>query len=254
MPTASHHAEELRRLHEAPELLVLVNVWDAVSARVVAAQPGCRAVATASWSVAAALGARDGERLSREDMLAAVARVAAAVEIPVSADLERGYGATPADVGETMRAAAAAGAAGCNIEDGVDGALRPRDDAVARVAAAVDAGLVVNARTDPYLLGRPDAFDIAAERGQAFVAAGAQCVFVPGVTARDEIARLVDAIGPISVLVTPASPPLEELERLGVRRVSVGPGSLGVAMAALAEAAAGLLARAPYPPALGYRG
>src|SRR3954447_11156531 len=95
-------ADELRRLHEAPKLLVLVNVWDAVSARTVAAAPGCRALATASWSIAAAYGVADGENLTREQMLAAVERVTHAVDLPVSADLETGYGETPADVGVTV--------------------------------------------------------------------------------------------------------------------------------------------------------
>src|SRR5262245_20550177 len=129
-------ADELRRLHMAPDLLVLVNVWDVASARVVAGTPSCRAIATASWSIAAALGYRDGEELRREDMIAAVGRIAAAVDQPVTADLEAGYGDTAAEVGETMAAAIAAGAVGCNLEDGVGGdvPLRPLGDAVARVA------------------------------------------------------------------------------------------------------------------------
>lgn len=245
------HADELRRLHDAPELLIVVNVWDAASARVVAAQPGCRAIATASHSIAAAHGAEDGEGMAREDMLAAVARIAAAVDLPVSADLERGYGATPADVAETMRAAVAAGACGCNIEDGTPAGLRPLDDAVARVGAAVDAGMVVNARTDAFLT--KDGFDAAVERGRAYLEAGAQCVFVPGVADRDTIARLVDAIGPISLFGSPASPPVAEIEALGVRRLSFGPGPMGVAMAALSRAAETLLGGGEYPEDLRYR-
>ena len=156
-------AEELRRLHADEELLVLPNVWDAASARTVAAQPGCRALATASWSIAAALGRHDHQVLAREEMLAAVTRIASAVDVPVTADLEAGYGAGPGGVAATVRGAIAAGAVGCNLEDRVPGGLRGLGEAVERVAAAVGAGtaadvpLVVNARTDVYLLSPEDA-------------------------------------------------------------------------------------------------
>lgn len=247
-------AERLRALHHASEPLIVVNVWDAASARTVAAQPGCAALATASWSIAAAHGVDDHEELGRDTMLAAVARIAAATELPVSADLEEGYGATAADVAETMRLAWEAGAVGCNVED----AMRPLDDAVARVRAAVDAGLVVNARTDAFLrrAGGTTDEDVLAEavrRGQAFLEAGADCVFVPGVTAGETIRALVDALGAVSVFATPGSPPLPELARLGVRRISFGPGPLGVAAAALGAAARALLAGGAYPPELSHR-
>src|SRR3954451_23581219 len=131
-------AQELRRLHTDPAILVLVNVWDAASARTVAAVPGCRAIATASWAIAAARGLADGEVIGREGMLEAVGCVAEAVPLPVTADLEGGYGDTPADVAETVARAIEAGAVGCNLEDGVlDGALlRDAEDAAARVASA----------------------------------------------------------------------------------------------------------------------
>ena len=154
MSTQREKAEELRRLHGAPEPLVLVNVWDAVSARVVAAAPGCRAVATASWSIAASRGFPDGEVISREAMLEGVALVASAVELPVTADLERGYG----DAGVTVAAAIDAGAVGCNLEDSIGtGGLWPAEEHAAVVAAARAAGdlagvpLVINARTDVFL-------------------------------------------------------------------------------------------------------
>src|SRR3954469_5502543 len=161
MPTGQRgKAEELRRLHTAPELLVLVNVWAVASARVVAGTPGCRAIATASWSIAAALGYRDGEQIPRAEMIAAVGRIAAAVDQPVTADLEAGFGATASEVGETIAAALGAGVVGCNLEDGVpdrDAPLRPLAEAAERVAAAREAGeradvpLVINARTDVFL-------------------------------------------------------------------------------------------------------
>src|SRR3954471_20876142 len=117
-------AEELGRLHSAPELLVLVNVWDVASARVVAGAPGCRAIATASWSIAAALGFRDGEQLPREDMLAAVGRIAAAVDQPVTADLETGFGASAAEVARTIAGAIEAGARGGDLPVGGGGCRR----------------------------------------------------------------------------------------------------------------------------------
>ena len=166
--TQREKAEELRRLHAAPEPLVLVNAWDAVSARVVAAAPGCRAIATASWSVAAARGLPDGEALTREAMLEAVALVASAVELPVTADLERGYG----DAGVTVAGALEAGAVGCNLEDSVGtGGLWPADEHAAVVAAARNAGevagipLVINARTDVFLEGA-GGVEEAIERGR----------------------------------------------------------------------------------------
>jgi 2-methylisocitrate lyase-like PEP mutase family enzyme len=251
---ARRRADTLRDLHTAPELLVLVNAWDAASARTIAAADGCRALATASWAIAAAHGVPDGE-LDRDAMLAAVARIAGAVEVPVSADLEDGYGATPAEVGDTIARAIEAGAVGCNLEDGT----RPAAEHAARVAAARAAGeragvpLVINARTDVFLNGTGGAEDALA-RGRAYREAGADCIFVPGVTDAETIETLVNEMGTcVSLLVTPASPPLGELERMGVARVSVGPGAMGAALAALREAAGALLARGAYPPGLAFR-
>jgi 2-methylisocitrate lyase-like PEP mutase family enzyme len=257
-------AEELRRLHTAPELLVLVNVWDVASARVVAGTPGCRAIATASWSIAAALGYRDGEEIPREEMIAAVGRIAAAVDQPVTADLEAGFGATAADVGETMAAAIEAGVVGCNLEDGVRGdvPLRPLGDAVERVAAARAAGeradvpLVINARTDVFLArvgSSEEQEEVALERGRAYLAAGADCVFVPGLADVETIERLVAALGRVSVLAGAHGPALGDLQRVGVARVSFGPGPMGVAMSALREAAVTLHSGGAAPESLGYR-
>jgi 2-methylisocitrate lyase-like PEP mutase family enzyme len=254
---AAQKAERFRALHEAPELLVLANVWDVASAQAVAEQPGCQALATASHSIAASHGYEDGEHLPLELMLAAVERIAAATDLPVSADLERGFGATPDDVAETMRRAIAAGAVGCNLEDGMppgDGdPLRALDDAVARVEATVAAGrdagvpLVVNARTDALARGVPDAIDVAVERGRAYLGAGADVVFVPGAVRVDDVRRLVDGIGAVSVVALPGMPPLRELQDLGVRRVSFGPGLQRVALAAVGRAAARVLSLEGYP-------
>jgi 2-methylisocitrate lyase-like PEP mutase family enzyme len=262
VPAASlvDRAQELRRLHADPAILVLVNVWDAASARTVASVPGCRAIATASWAIAAAHGFADGEAIGRNAMLDAVATVAGAVELPVTADLEGGYGATPDEVGETVTRAIAVGAVGCNLEDGLgDGQLRCAEDATARIAAARaaadDAGvpIVINARTDTYLRGIDDP-EAAILRGQAYARAGADCVFVPGVTDAATIRALVEGIdAPVSVLAMPGAPSVSELQELGVARVSFGPGPMGVALAALARTASDLLAGGVPADELSYR-
>jgi 2-methylisocitrate lyase-like PEP mutase family enzyme len=238
-------AAELRRLHDAPELLVMVNVWDVISATTLASLDGCRAIATASHSVAAAAGYPDGEQIPRDEMLEAVRRIAAAVDVPVSADLEAGYG----DAAETVRRAIGAGAVGANIED----EMRPFDEAVAVVeAVAAAAGtegvpFALNARTDAFLRAgdrdRDEVVEEAIRRGRAFLDAGATCVFVPGRLDEPTIERLVAGIGErkLSVIGVPGSPPLPTLERLGVARVSFGPWSQRIALTAWADAAAGIL-------------
>jgi 2-methylisocitrate lyase-like PEP mutase family enzyme len=257
----AERAEVLRGLHTAPELLVLPNVWDAASARTAAAVPGVRAIGTASWSIAAAHGLHDGEAIGRDAMLAAVARIAAAVDLPVSADLERGFGAQPRDVAETVARAIAAGAVGVNLEDAVDDAtLRPVAAQVRRLevargrAQAEGVPVVLNARTDVLLLEPPGDPEEALARARAYAQAGADCVFVPGLHDRDLIARLVAEAGaPVSLLVTPASPSLDELAALGVARVSFGPGTMGVALQALRDAVAALVDHGPLPGALSFR-
>ncbi|MEO6701128.1 MAG: isocitrate lyase/phosphoenolpyruvate mutase family protein [Jatrophihabitantaceae bacterium] len=251
-PTAAFaHAELLRQLHLDPDLLVMVNVWDVASAKVIADLPGCRALATASHSIAAAHGYPDGEQLPLSLMLASIERIAAAVTVPVSADLEAGYG----DVESTVRQAIGVGAVGGNLED----AMRPLGEAVAGVEAAVRAGaaegvpFVLNARTDAFLLaGDRDPAAVladAVERGRAFLDAGADCVFVPGASSVDEISQLVQGIGSgkVSVMGWPGFLPLSELAALGVARVSYGPWTQRVAMTALADTGAELLAGGVLP-------
>ncbi|MDT4892890.1 MAG: hypothetical protein QOE97_1925 [Pseudonocardiales bacterium] len=244
-------ADELRRLHDDLELLVLVNVWDAASARVIAALPGCRAIATASHAIAAAHGYDDGEQIPRELMIAAIARIAAAVAIPVTADLEAGYG----DVDATVRAAIGAGAVGANLED----AMRPFDDSVRAVEAAVAAGaaegipFVLNARTDVYFEpgGRAprECIDEAIRRGRAFLDAGAACVFVPGRLDASTAAALVDGIGlrKVSVLAVPGGATPAEFAAAGVARVSFGPWPHLAALSALGDVGTALLAGQPLP-------
>ncbi|MCW3002812.1 MAG: isocitrate lyase/phosphoenolpyruvate mutase family protein [Conexibacter sp.] len=254
-------AEELRRLHTDPAILVLVNVWDAASARTVASLPGCRAIATASWAIAAAHGLADGEAIGREGMLEAVRCVASSVALPVTADLEGGYGATPADVAETVARAIDAGAVGCNLEDGIPGRdlLRDAEDAAARVAAArrraeaEGVPVVINARTDVYLRGADDP-EAAILRGRSYARAGADCVFVPGVRDRETIRALVQGIdAPVSILAAPGAPSVSELQELGVARVSFGPGPMGVALAALARTASDLMEGGVPADELSYR-
>jgi 2-methylisocitrate lyase-like PEP mutase family enzyme len=244
-------ANELRALHEASELLVLANVWDVSSARTVADLPGCRAIATASHSIAEAHGFEDGENIPRELMLAAVGRIAEAVDLPVSADLEAGYG----NVDGTIRGAIAAGAVGANLED----EMRPLVESVAAVRAAMAAAeaegvpFVLNARTDAYLMGEgrdpAQVLSDAIERGQAFLDEGATCVFVPGVSDLVVVGQLVDGIGvgKVSLLARRGGPSMADLARLGVARVSCGPWTQQVAMAALAEVGATLLAGGSFP-------
>jgi 2-methylisocitrate lyase-like PEP mutase family enzyme len=254
-------AQELRRLHTDPAILVLVNVWDVASARTVASVPGCRAIATASWAMAAAHGFPDREVIGRDRMIELVGEIAGGVALPVTADLEGGYGETPADVGETIARAIDAGAVGCNVEDGMhDGTqLRDAQDAGARVAAVRERAeregvpVVINARTDVYLRGADDP-EAAILRGQAYARAGADCIFVPGVRDAATIAALVDGIdAPVSVLSGPGAPSVRELQELGVARVSFGPGPMGAALAALARTASDLLAGGVPADELSYR-
>jgi 2-methylisocitrate lyase-like PEP mutase family enzyme len=245
-------ANELLRLHQAPEILTLVNVWDVASARVVAGLDGTRALATASHSIAASLGYPDGEHITVDEMISAVSRITAAVQLPVTADLEAGYG----NPGESIRRAIGVGVVGANLED----QMKALPQAVVAVEAALAAAeaegvpFVLNARTDAFLLAgdRPHS-DVTADaiaRGRAFLDAGAACVFVPGLLDESTVRTLVDALGPqqISLIAVPGSLGVSEMQRLGVARVSVGPWSQHVALTALADAATDLLAGGSLPP------
>jgi 2-methylisocitrate lyase-like PEP mutase family enzyme len=243
-------AQRLRALHHAPDILVLVNVWDVASARTVAAQAGCTAIATASDPVAAAHGYPDGEHIPVSLMLQTVAQIVAATDLPVTVDLEAGYG----DVDTTVRTAAQIGAVGANLEDRMD----PLHDAVPRIQAAVRVAdsegvpLVLNARTDAYLHGGghdDQALAEARTRGTAYLDAGASCVFVPGCVDADHLRSLADTFGPgrLSVLGMPGGPSPAELQGLGVARVSFGPFPHRHVMRSLAAAADEALATRPLP-------
>jgi 2-methylisocitrate lyase-like PEP mutase family enzyme len=235
-------AAALLELHRAPELLKVVNVWDVVSAKVIAELPGTKALATASHSIAASHGYPDGEKIPVEEMLAAVGRIAAATELPVTADLEAGYG----NPGETVRKAIGLGVVGANIEDQV----KPLPEAVAAVEAVVKAAeaegvpFVLNARTDVLLRGTtPEKLADAVARGKAFLDAGAPVVFVPGALDEAAVTTLVEAFGPrrLTLIKVPGSLPLRRMEELGVARVSYGPFSQRIALTALAEFAEDVL-------------
>jgi 2-methylisocitrate lyase-like PEP mutase family enzyme len=255
MSDRAAQAETLRELHRPGEPLILVNVWDVASARTVAGAPGCAALATASWAIAAAHGYADGEEIPLDLMLAAIERIAGAVELPVTADIEAGYGDSPEEVSETIARAIAAGAVGVNLED----ELRLADSHAARVAAARERGeregvpLVINARSDEYLLGE-GRLDEAIARGRAYLDAGADCFFIPGITDLEDIRRLTGELAaPVNVLAMAGVPSPAELAEAGVARISIGPGGMRVAYAALADAAEQLLGRGDYPPAIAKR-
>ena len=254
-------AELLRSLHVPGRPLVLANVWDAGSA-VVAARAGAPALATTSAGLAWSLGAADGDRVDRDTALAAVARIAAVVDVPLSADVENGFGADAAGVADTVRAVLDAGAVGINLEDSIwhgdpgTPPLRPVAESAERVAAARAAAeergvpLYLNARTDVYLRLREEPAAMlaqAVERAAAYLAAGASGVFVPGVTDRETVAALTAAIdGPVNILAGPGAPTVAELASAGVARISLGSDVAVAAYALMDRATRELLTAGTY--------
>jgi 2-methylisocitrate lyase-like PEP mutase family enzyme len=258
---ATAKADALRALHVPGDPVVLVNTWDVASARVVAAQAATKTIATASWSVSAALGYDDGEGMPVELALDAAARIVRAVDVPVTVDFEKGYASDLSTLGENVRRLIETGAVGLNIEDSLaaeDGALWSVNDAAARIATVRDAAsragvpLVINARTDT-LIGGGDAADGAIARGRAYLEAGADCIFVLG--ARGALLRevLTGIPGPVSVLVGAGDPSIRELAAAGVARISFGPGPMGVAYSALRDLVSQLADGTPPPDGLSYR-
>jgi 2-methylisocitrate lyase-like PEP mutase family enzyme len=236
-----NQAELARRfleLHHGPKILVLPNAWDVASARIFE-EAGFPAIGTTSAGVAFSLGYTDGQKIPREEMLAAVRRMAEAVEVPVTADVEGGFGNTPEEVADTAREVISAGAVGMNLEDGAE--ERPdflvdvsRQNEIIRavLAAAARAGVpfVLNARTDIFLYGIGPAetrLERAIDRLNSYHAAGAQSLFAPGVRDPETIAQLALGVaGPLNILATVGTAPVAELQRLGVARVSVGSGPM----------------------------
>ncbi|PZE57976.1 MULTISPECIES: isocitrate lyase/phosphoenolpyruvate mutase family protein [unclassified Curtobacterium] len=248
--STAEKATTLKSLHEAPEILRVVNVWDAISAKTVAAFPETRAIATAGHSIAAMYGYEDGG-MSLDLALAGAKTVVDAVDLPVSADLDDGY----EDPAETIRRAIGIGVVGANVED----RLRPFDESVARVAAIMRAAeqegidFQLNARTDAIARGgdRPiqESIADAIARGKAFLDAGAPLVFVPGAVQREVVEQLVEGLGrgKLSVIGLPGALPAAEYQALGVARISYGPLTQRVALRALRDLTADLYAGGVIP-------
>ncbi|MFJ1767651.1 isocitrate lyase/phosphoenolpyruvate mutase family protein [Amycolatopsis sp. NPDC088138] len=240
MTSTADKAKRLQELHAAPELLLVVNVWDAITAKVVAETAGTQALATPSHGIAASRGYPDGEKIPRDEMIAEVALIVRnAGDLPVTADLEAGYG----DPGGTVARAIEAGAVGCNLED----QMKPLADSVKAVEAAVAAAqsvgvdFVLNARTDAFIkiADQEEALNEAITRGRAYLEAGASNFFAPGKLDETQVGRLVEALGErkVNIIGIPGSIPLAAAQKLGVSRVSYGPWSQNVALTALAKLA-----------------
>jgi len=239
-------AEAFRALHHGARALVMANAWDAMTARLFEAE-GFPAVATTSGGVAGALGFRDGEGAPWDEVVGQTARIARAVAVPVTADIEGGFGATPEEVGRHIGEIVAAGAVGVNLEDSIPGqvGMRSTDDAAARVgaarAAAAAAGvpLVINARVDLFIrhVGEGEAqLAAAVERGKAYLAAGADSIYPIGLRDEPTIKRLVEALGcPININVRAGHPTVAELEALGVRRITTATSLAHLALGAVRE-------------------
>jgi len=238
MESRTNQAIQFRQLHRGPNVLILPNAWDVASARIFE-DAGFPAIATTSAGIAYSLGYADGQRVRREEMMARIGRIARAVEVPVTADIEAGYGSAVEDVAKTTCELIQMGVVGMNLEDGSGDPSRPLigfELAVEKIKAARQAAvdvrgqIVINARTDIFLLpgGNPDAdYSEALRRLLAFRDAGADCVFAPGLKDAETIGRLAKAVEcPLNILAGPGTPSIPELANLGVARVSVGSGPM----------------------------
>jgi 2-methylisocitrate lyase-like PEP mutase family enzyme len=247
-----------RAMHRGGKILVLPNAWDVASARIFE-NAGFGAIATTSAGVAFTLGYQDGEKISREEMLARVARIARAVKVPVSADLEAGYGQRPEDAAWAAREAIEAGAVGMNLEDGTGDAAHAvaelslqleRIRAGRETALKTGVLLVLNARTDVYLAKVGDSakrYDETVRRLVAFRDAGADCVFVPGLADAETIRQIVqDVKCPVNILAVPGTPSAPDLEKLGVARVTVGSGAMRATLGLVQRIAAELKSTGTY--------
>jgi 2-methylisocitrate lyase-like PEP mutase family enzyme len=242
--TQAARAQQFRALHQGPELFLLPNPWDAGSARLFE-WLGYAALATTSGGFAATLARLDGQ-VTLDEALAHGAEIAAATSLPVSADLENGFADEPAGVAETIRLAAAAGLAGCSVEDYTQrddqpiydpGLARDRIAAAAEAARGTPGPLVLTARAENYLHGRPDLADTIA-RLQAYQEAGADALYAPGLTSLDDIRTVVREVDrPVNVLALASGPAIPDLAAAGVRRVSVGSAFAQAAYGAAVQAA-----------------
>jgi 2-methylisocitrate lyase-like PEP mutase family enzyme len=248
-PEQKKKAEAFRTMHTGKGTVLLPNVWDVASARIIE-EAGFPAIATTSAGIAFAQGFPDGQKIPADRMITAVAHIASAVQVPVTADVEAGYGQRPEDAARTARNVIAAGAVGMNFEDATGDADNPlteltlqleRIRAIHETAEELRVPLVLNARTDVYLLqiGQPSRrYDEAVRRLSAFRDAGADCVFVPGVRDAETIGRIVaDLRCPLNILGVPGSPSVPELVKLGVKRISLGSGPMRASLGFLRKLA-----------------
>lgn len=251
-------ADAFRAMHHAPPILILPNAWDAVSARLFV-KAGARAIATTSAGIAATLGYPDGQKVPRKVMLEVVARIARVVDAPVTADIESGYGTSPQELGETIRAVIDAGAIGFNLEDATGDSSQPlfeigqqleRIRAAREAAERANVRVVINARTDVYLAKVGEAAGRLVEtvrRVNAYREAGADCLFVPGVTDLPMLTELAGKVsGPLNVLAGPGTPTAGDLQRIGVARLSVGSAIMRRTLAVARDAANELLQKGMY--------
>ncbi|WP_022885329.1 isocitrate lyase/PEP mutase family protein [Glaciibacter superstes] len=255
-------AELFNSLHVPGTPLIVTNVWDAITAKVVSEAPGVKALASASHSVSNVRGLPDGEGITVDEAIAAARLIAAATDLPVSIDFEKGYAPDAAGLTQNVRRLIEeSGAVGINLEDSVGTSKAPQFDiatAASRVAAARAAAvatgipLVINARVDTLAGGGE--WGEAVERANAYLDAGADVIFFLGLSDEDKVKRALDEVnGRISVIAHPGAVPLARLAELGISRVSFGPGSLGLTLAALQRAATTLTALGEYPEALGFK-
>ncbi|MGN1285605.1 MAG: isocitrate lyase/phosphoenolpyruvate mutase family protein [Bradyrhizobium sp.] len=255
--TQQHHAETFRSLHKQGDPLVLFNAWDVATAKAIA--KSSPAVATSSGAVASALGYADGENAPLDMVEGLVARMTASVPVPVSIDLEAGYGDTPEAAAHSVARILEAGAVGINIEDGLVGGKRQlvgpaqhaaKIRAVRATAQKLGIDLFINARTDPFLLkfGSPEqCLDEAARRAQVYADAGADGIFVPGLTDLTLIEQFVQLTPlPVNIMVTQGVPEIGDLARAGVCRISLGPWPMMAAMRVIGQAAAAVAASKQY--------
>jgi 2-methylisocitrate lyase-like PEP mutase family enzyme len=257
--TSQQQAEVLHRLHEGDKVLVLVNAWDAASARVLE-QAGASVIATTSAGMAWSLGYADGEQVPRDELVAACARICRVTRVPVSVDIERGFGRSTDEVCELVRTLIGLGVVGINIEDGVSPGTRrllppetvcERIGALRKLADQTKVRLFINARTDAYFAANDDPagrFQMAMQRARLFASAGADGIFVPGMDQLDEVTRFARAIElPLNIYAGyPGVPTIEELAAAGVRRVSLGCGPLQSALGLLGRIATETLSLGRY--------
>jgi 2-methylisocitrate lyase-like PEP mutase family enzyme len=249
MTTQRERADRFRDLHSKGNPLILFNIWDAGSAKAIE-EAGAQAIATGSWSVAAANGFNDGEKLPFDLALANLERIVASVELPVTIDLEGGYASDKADLKENLKKVIAAGAVGINFEDQIVGgeglytieAQSARIEAIREVAEQAAIPLFINARTDIFLKTYPAKHDVAQltealQRANAYAQAGASGLFAPGLRDSEFIEKLCELSRiPVNIMVLPDTPSIAELARLGVARISYGAGPYRQMREALQEA------------------